>query len=200
MKTPKTYLLLLLTVLFINCTWAQETSSTEEQGSTLDIAIAYYEQIIVTAAVQIPEEYYSFRPTPEVRSLGELLAHIAISNFEMVAIAKDESDPVLEITLTKPEIIKALKKSFEYLLEARKNMTKAEKEKLVQFMGLMQPAGGVLDSSVLHSLIHYGNVIVYMRLKGLVPPSWEDVELENDSYSLKKKSKEKQIRRITTFP
>ena len=183
------YVYLLWTVLFINCAWSQETSSTPAQGSTLDVAIAYYEQIIVTAATQIPEEYYSFRPTPEVRSLAELMAHIAESNFEMVAIAKDESEPISEITLTKPKIIQALKKSFKYLLEARKNMTKAQKEKMVQFMGSMQPAGGVLDSSILHSLIHYGNVIVYMRLKGLVPPSWEDVELEDDSYSLKKGSK-----------
>ena len=180
----------MLTVLFISCSWAQEASSTKEEGSTLDVAIAYYEQIIVTAAVQIPEEYYTFRPTTEVRSLGELLAHIAQSNFAMVAIAKGESDSVWDITPTKLEVIKALKKSFEHLLEARENMTKAEKKKLVQFMGAMQPAGGVLDSSVLHSLIHYGNVIVYMRLKGLVPPSWEDVDIKNDSYSLKKKSEE----------
>lgn len=191
MKALKTNVFLFCIVFFINFSWAQEKSLTKEQISAIDVAAAYYEQIIVIAATQIPEAYYSFRPTPEVRSMGELIAHIAEENFEMVATAKGESAPISEINLTKPEIIKGLKKSFNYLLEARKNMTKEQKGTLVEFMGTMQPASGVLDSSVLHSLNHYGNLVVYMRLKGLVPPSWESVNLEDNSLSLQKKSKGK---------
>lgn len=187
MKTLKTNVILLCTIFFINFSWAQEKKSSEEQVSSIDVAAAYFEQIIVIAATKIPEAYYSFRPTPKVRSLGELIAHIAESNFEMVAIAKGESASSPKIPLTKSEIIKALKKSFKSLSEARKNMTKAQKETLVQFLGMKQPAGGVLDSSVLHSLQHYGNLVVYMRLKDIVPPSWEDVNLEDESLSLKKK-------------
>ncbi len=100
----------------------------------------------------------------------------------MIAIARGESESISEIVPTKPEIIKALKKSFERLLKARENMTKIEKEMLVKFIRVMQLAGGILDSSVLHSLIHYSNVIVHMRLKGIVLPSWKDVDVENDSY------------------
>ncbi len=99
------------------------------------------------------------------------MAHIAESNFQMAAIAKGETAPVTEVAPTKTEVVKALKESFEYSAEARKNMTQERKETLVKFMGNTQPAGNVLDFSVFHSLQHYGNVIVYMRLKGLIPPS-----------------------------
>ena len=119
----------------------------------------------------MPEEYYTFRPTPEVRSFGELISHIAESNFEMAAIALGEAAPMQKVAPTKTEALEAIKSSFDYLAKARENMTKQQKETMVKFMGGSQPAGNVLDFTIFHSLQHYGNVIVYMRLKGMVPPS-----------------------------
>ena len=75
----------------------------------------------------MPEEFYNFRPTPEVRSFGELMAHIAESNYEMGAIAKGEDSPVLTVAPTKREVVEALKDSFDYCAAARKNMTKKQK-------------------------------------------------------------------------
>ncbi len=59
-------------------------------------------------------------------------------------------------------------------------MTTQRKETMVKFMGGNQPAGNVLDFSVFHSLQHYGNVIMYMRMKGLVPPSSQPENPGND--------------------
>ncbi|CAM4371468.1 DinB family protein [Gillisia limnaea] len=174
MKTLKTTVLLLLTTLFFNISWAQEVDLPKEPMESVDIASLYVPRTIITAAEQMPEEYYSFRPTPDVRSFGELMAHIAESNFEMTAIAKGETAPVLEVAPTKAEVIKALEDSFDYSAKAREEMTKEQKETMVKFMGGTQPAGNVLDFSVFHSLQHYGNVIVYMRLKGLIPPSSQE--------------------------
>lgn len=171
MKTLKTNVLLLLTMLFFNSSWTQEINFPEEPMASVDIAALYIPSTIITAAIQMPEEYYSFRPTPEVRSFGELMAHIAESNFEMAAIAKGETAPVSEVTPTKTEVIKALETSFNYSTKAREDITKERKETFVKFMGGSQPAGNVLDFSVFHSLQHYGNVIIYMRLKGIIPPS-----------------------------
>ena len=171
MKTHKTNVLLIMTILLFNYTWSQQGDIPEEPMTSVDIAALYVPQLIITAAKQMPEEYYSFRPTPDVRSFGELMAHIAESNFEMTAIAKGESPPVTKVNPTKTEIIKALETSFDYAAKTRTEMTKEQKETLVQFMGAKQPAGNVLDFSVFHSLQHYGNVIVYIRLKGLIPPS-----------------------------
>ena len=142
--------------------------------SSVDIAGPYVLNTLITAAKQMPEEYYTFRPTPEVRSFGELMAHIAISNFRMTAIAKGETAPVLEVIPTKAEVVKALEASFDYYSKSRADMPKERKEVLVKFMGRDQLAGNILDFSIFHSLQHYGNVIVYMRLKGLIPPSSQE--------------------------
>lgn len=171
MNSLKSKVLLLLTTLMFNISWAQDIHLPEQPMTSVDIAALYIPKTIIKSAVQMPEEYYSFRPTPEVRSFGELIAHIAESNFEMVAIAKGEEPPILKAPITKPEAVDALKKSFDYLEKARENMTEQRKKTIVKFMGNQQPAGNVLDFSVFHSLQHYGNVIVYMRLKGLTPPS-----------------------------
>lgn len=191
MKTLKTNVLLLLTTFFFNISWAQEINLPEEPMASVDIAALYSPRTIITAAKQMPEEYYSFRPTPEVRNFGELMAHIAESNFEMAAIVIGETAPVLEVAPTKAEVIKALETSFDYSAKARENMTKERKETLVQFMGGTQPAGNVLDFSVFHSLQHYGNVIVYMRFKGLIPPSSQSETPGNDPVPIKQNSKEK---------
>ena len=191
MKTLKTNILLLLTTLFFNVSWTQEINLPEEPMASVDIAALYTPHTIITAAKQMPEEYYSFRPTPELRSFGELMAHIAASNYEMAAIALGETAPVSEVTPTKTEVIKALEASFGYSAKAREDMTKERKETLVKFMGGSQPAGNVLDFSVFHSLQHYGNVIVYMRLKGLIPPSSQSENPENDPVPVKQKSKER---------
>lgn len=160
-----------LVIVLINVSLAQEADLSEEPMSSVEIAAVYSPGTIIKAAEQMPEEFYNFRPTPEVRSFGELMAHIAESNYEMGAIAKGEDSPVLTVAPTKREVVEALKDSFDYCAAARKNMTKKQKDTLVKFMGGSQSAGNVLDFSVFHSLQHYGNVVMYMRLKGLVPPS-----------------------------
>jgi uncharacterized damage-inducible protein DinB len=174
MNILNTNALLLLTTLIFNFSYSQEIDLPKKLMTSVDIAASYIPQTIIAAAKQMPEEYYTFRPTKESRSFGELMAHIAESNFEMVAIAKMENNPMLKVNPNKTEVLKALITSFDYLANARKNMTKEQKERLVKFMSNDQPASNVLDFSIFHSLQHYGNVIVYMRLKGLIPPSSQE--------------------------
>ena len=173
--------MLLLTTLFFNVSWAQEIDLPEKPMASADLAAFYIPDPILKAAQQMPEEFYTFRPTPEVRSFGELIAHIAESNFVMCAIAKGEEPPMSKVVPTKTDVIEALKKSFDYCAKARRDMTKQRKEKLVKFMGENQSAGNVLDFTVFHSLQHYGNLIVYMRLKGLVPPTSQPGSPGNDN-------------------
>ena len=171
MNVIKTNVLLIVATLFFNVSWAQENNFPDEPMGSVDIAALYMPGIIITSAEQMPEENYAFRPTPEVRSFGELIAHIAKSTFLMTALAKGEVSPMLEVPDTKKEALDALIKSFDYYTEARENMTQERKATMVKFMGNEQLAGNVLDFSLFHSFQHYGNIIVYMRLKGLVPPT-----------------------------
>lgn len=171
MTRLKTSLLLVTTTLFFNIAWAQEANLPKEPNTSIDKATRYIRHAIITAANQMPENFYSFRPSPDVRTFGELMAHIAESNFEMTAIAKGDTATVLNVAPIKSEVIKALEKSFDYSAKTRKEMTKERKETLVKFMDRTETSGNILDFSVFHSLQHYGNVVVYMRLKGLIPPS-----------------------------
>lgn len=170
----KTNILMLLAICVFNISFAQDVKSPDKPMASVDVASLYTPATIIVAAQQMPEEHYSFRPTPELRSFGELMAHIAESNFEMGAIAKGEDNPMPQVGTSKTEVLEALQESFEYSAEARRNMTIERRETPVKFMGGSQPAGNVLDFSVFHSLQHYGNVIVYMRLMGLVPPSSQE--------------------------
>lgn len=174
MKTIKTNVLLIMTILLFNSTWAQQGNLPKEPMTSVDIAALYVPQLIITAAKQTPEEYYTFRPTPETRSFGELMAHIAKSNYQMAALAKGETAPVLEVSPTKAEVIKALEGASDYYAKTRAEISKERKEVLVKFMGHDQSAGNVLDFVIFHSLEHYGNAVVYMRLNGLIPPSSQE--------------------------
>ena len=170
----KTNILMFLAIGVFNMSFAQDVKSPDKPMASIDIASFYTPATIIAAAQQMPEEHYSFRPTPELRSFGELMAHIAESNFEMAAIAKGEENPMSQVGTSKTEVLEALQTSFDYSAETRKDMTAERRATPVKFMGGSQPAGNVLDFSVFHSLQHYGNVIVYMRLKGLVPPSSQE--------------------------
>ncbi len=163
--------MLLLITLFYNVSWAQEVDSPMKTIAAVDMAALDLPSTIIKAAEQMPERYYTFRPTPEVRSFGELIAHVAKSNFVMCALAKGEDSPMLDVVPTKTAALNALKKSFDYCAKTRKNMTQSRKETFVEFMDGNHSAGNVLDFTIFHSLQHYGNLIVYMRLKGLVPPT-----------------------------
>jgi len=174
MKITKINTLLFLLALCFHISYAQESDSNKEPKSAIDYAVPFNSHSVIEAAKQMPEEHYSFRPTPEVRSFGELMAHIAEANYEMVAIAKGETAPVSEVVLSKTEIIKALEASYDYATKARETMTKERKTTSVNFMGGTKTAENVLDFSLFHGLLHYGNAVVYLRLKGLVPPSSQE--------------------------
>lgn len=122
----------------------------------------------------MPEEQYSFRPTPEVRPFGEWVEHTAEATYGFCSAIKGERRPdisQLAKLKTKAEISKALKESFAYCAEAIKGLDdqKALEEVTVgnNKFPRVRPMFNLIGS--LNS--HYGNIVVYLRLKGLVPPS-----------------------------
>jgi len=156
-------------------------SQTKPQAAQLDSLITaakdaaiYTRQLFTKAADQMSEEDYAFRPTPEVRTFGQVLAHVADANYEFCSLAKGEKQPVEDIEKTKTtraEIRKALAESFDYCDGAYAGLTDATALKTVTFMGKSRPVLGLLFFRSQHSSHHYGNVATYMRLRGKVPPS-----------------------------
>jgi len=137
---------------------------------------------IIKSAAKMPEEHYAFKPTPEVRSFGELLGHIADSNFTICAMVVGEKPPMggfqPETSLekskkTKAELTKAVADSFAYCDKVHAGMTDAAGAATTKtFVGEMSKLS-FLEFNTHHDFEHYGNIVTYMRLKGLVPPSSE---------------------------
>lgn len=137
-------------------------------------AAGFVKDMFTKAAEQMSEEDYAFKPTPEVRSFGQLLAHVADSNYWFCSAAKGEKRPVGDVEKTKTtraDIQKALSESFAYCDGAYAPMTDAKAKTMIEFMGKPRPTLAVLIFRTHHTVEHYGNVVTYMRLRGKVPPS-----------------------------
>lgn len=136
------------------------------------------QQNILATAQDLSQEMYDFRPTDEVRSTGEILAHIANAQFMFCAMAAGEESPATEnfeqTRTTKAEVVEALEMGFEYCTGVYGGMTDTEAaaERTIPFMPDMEmTAASVLAFNSAHNYEHYGNLVTYMRLNGIVPPS-----------------------------
>jgi uncharacterized damage-inducible protein DinB len=113
-----------------------------------------------------------------VRSLGQLLAHIADGNFGICGAGATMKPPMSGIEKStggkgKAAIQKALAASFEFCESAWASMDNTRSGETVKtFLGL-QPRFSTLQFNTSHVWEHYGNLVTYMRLKGIVPPSSE---------------------------
>jgi uncharacterized damage-inducible protein DinB len=128
---------------------------------------------VLKSAEEMPEENYSFKPTPEVRSFGALVAHVADAQYEFCSpvLGDGMKSPEVEKNKTsKADIIQGLKDGFAYCDKAYNAMTDAKAAEMIKF-GHEMPKLSVLDFNNVHTSEHYGNMVTYLRMKGLVPPS-----------------------------
>ncbi len=129
---------------------------------------------VIAGAEKMPEENYSFKPTPDVRSFGQLVGHIADAQYGICSMAIGEPNPKKEIEKTKTskaELVSSLKEAVDYCNKAFAGMTDAQGSQMVKMMGYNMAKLTVLSVNTAHTDEHYGNMVTYMRLKGIVPPS-----------------------------
>jgi uncharacterized damage-inducible protein DinB len=122
----------------------------------------------------VPEENYSFKPTEVVRRFGQIAGHVADAQYIFCSVALGEKNPTPNIEKTKTskaDLIAALKDAFAYCDKAYDSMTDASATQTVKFIGGDTPKLGVLSANNLHTTEHYGNLITYMRMKNIVPPT-----------------------------
>jgi uncharacterized damage-inducible protein DinB len=132
---------------------------------------------ILKSAEKIPDELWSFKPTPEVRTVGQMFAHIADGQYEFCGLVGDGKmmqKGVEKSATTKADIIAAVKAGFAYCDAAYDKMTDANAGETMPFFGGMKITKlGAMDFNIAHTFEHYGNLVTYMRLKNIVPPSSE---------------------------
>lgn len=131
---------------------------------------------LVRSAAKMPEEHYAFKPTPEVRSFGQIVAHVADSQYQFCSAAAGEKAPASDVEKTKTskaDLEKALADAFAYCDRAHAAMTDAAGAATVKFFTGEMAKLSILEFNTHHNFEHYGNLVTYMRMKGLVPPSSE---------------------------
>jgi len=126
----------------------------------------------------MPEAKYGFTPVAGVRSFGAILAHVAGASYEFCAAAKGEKPPHAEDEFeksakTKADIVKALDGAIAYCDEIYKSLddAKAAQTAAGAFGGPQGARAANLIGNTSHFQEHYGNLVTYLRINGLVPPS-----------------------------
>jgi uncharacterized damage-inducible protein DinB len=133
---------------------------------------------VTRAAQAMPDDKYSFRPVSTVRTFGEIIAHIAGANYIFCSAARGEKPPYPEdhfekSVKTKDEILKALEASNKYCDGAYTALNDRSAGETINapFGGGKGVRAAALMGNTGHLQEHYGNLVTYLRINGLVPPS-----------------------------
>jgi uncharacterized damage-inducible protein DinB len=130
---------------------------------------------LMKAADKMPESDYDFKATPDVRTYGQLIGHVADTQQAICGAAKGEQKRGDAGQKTsKADLVAALKESFDYCDTAYDALTDADGAQTVKMFGRDRTKLGVLDFNIIHDNEMYGTIAVYLRLKGIVPPSTAD--------------------------
>ena len=163
--------------LVILCATAAPSFAQTGANPNVDNARALWESVrgyIVAAANDVPESLYAFRPTPEVRTFGQLIGHLAGSQRVFCAAALGEKAPdedaVEKAATTKAALVAALKQSNDYCARAYK-ITDAAGAGMTDLFGEKRSNVYALLANATHDNEHYGNIVTYMRINKMVPPS-----------------------------
>jgi uncharacterized damage-inducible protein DinB len=157
-----------------------ENALSPSLASVAKVMHATIRRNLAEAAEAMPAEEYAFRPTPAVRSFGQLVGHVINANFFFCSQATGEKPPAStndEQVTDKAALVKALNDSLAYCDKAYTATTDANYMQSITVAARPGQAptttvrGAVLTFNVAHNNEHYGNIVVYLRLKGHVPPS-----------------------------
>jgi uncharacterized damage-inducible protein DinB len=134
---------------------------------------------ITSSAEKMPDADYFFKPTPDIRSYGQLWAHVADAQFGQCSGAKGvpnprQGQPSFETLTTKAEIVKAVADSYAFCDDAFSSLTDASASEMISNgRGGQQSRAVALLGVIAHGSEMYGIGTVYLRLKGQIPPSTE---------------------------
>ena len=160
---------------------AQSTRPIQDRsvGKELDVWVSKIEEQVVPTADAMPEEKYGFVPTAGTfegtRSFAEQVKHLAAANYILASAALGEKPPLQEqgekapdFLKSKAEIMGYLTGSFALLHRAAAAINKANEEEIVKFD---RTRPGLIIDALIHCDDHYGQIVEYLRMNGIVPPA-----------------------------
>jgi uncharacterized damage-inducible protein DinB len=131
---------------------------------------------LLSLAEAIPGDKYSWCPAKGVRSVSEVIMHIAIANFYLLSVTGPKmppefnSDTMEETVTSKPEVIGYLKRSLDAVKTARAQLKPGDLERKVKIEGKTATVDGMYLRIIVHDNEHEGQLIAYARFNGIVPP------------------------------
>ena len=137
---------------------------------------AIHKELLVNAADAMPDDKFGYKPTPAQRSYGEQIMHVVQAN-QLLAGMLPGKTPVPAVNMkaaTKAEVMTALRQSIYYWDVVLKEFTDTQLNERVAAGGFMGPSASRLRGfywSMQHNLDIYGQMVVYLRLNGIVPPA-----------------------------
>ena len=154
-----------------------QTPATETAGYTATLRNSWnsVKRFVASSAEKMPDANFGFKPTPEVRSFGELIGHLANEHYMLCSSLKGEKNPMADVDFekktAKADLVKAINDSNAYC-DAAYAAAKDEPRTVAPFSETRKDTPfRVMLLNVTHDNEHYGNMITYLRMKGIVPPS-----------------------------
>src|SRR5215467_9334314 len=133
---------------------------------------------LIALAEATPEEKFSWRPAPGVRSTSEVYMHIVIANFWLLSITGPKmpaelNDNAEKTVTSKAEVIKWLKRSLDAVKEGHLALKPKDLERKVHVVDRDATVDGMYLRIIIHANEHMGQLIAYARMTGVVPP-WSE--------------------------
>jgi uncharacterized damage-inducible protein DinB len=166
----------LLLLLVVGPSLGAQTPAASAASPVTDSRMLWTEvsDYITRAAAAAPDSVYAYRPTPAVRTFGQLVGHVAGAQRMFCAAALGEKaaneDDIEKSSTTKAALVEALRQSNAYCTRAYA-MSDATAAGAVDLFGARRSRLFVLLMNATHDNEHYGNIVTYMRMQGMVPPS-----------------------------
>jgi uncharacterized damage-inducible protein DinB len=168
----RTFLALALSAVTVG---AQSAAPSEPLSAVLQRSFGTVSAYLLRAADQFPGDKFDYRATADVRTFAQEIAHVADAHFTYCSRAKGEASPQvtrIEGTVTdRATLLAKLKDSVDYCTAAYAGMTDAMLGQEFEVGRARGSRLGALVSNIGHDNEHYGKIVTYFRLNGLVPPS-----------------------------
>jgi uncharacterized damage-inducible protein DinB len=149
----------------------------QETGSLSKELVAHWETsktLSLAVAEAMPDESYSFKATPAEMSFGGQMNHIAQANGNYCATAIGAKNPITKpADETKATAAKVLAQSYDYCIESIKGLSDADLQKQVTARGGQISKFELFWGGFTHAAHHRGQAEVYLRLKGVTPPTYK---------------------------
>ena len=127
----------------------------------------------------MPEDGISFRPTAEIRTFAEQMLHLSGGNYMFGATASGQANPyekndpekMEDLKKNKAALLKFVMGSYDFVINAVKGLTVAKLDQTADLFGMKMPCHLLLTKGIEHQAHHRGQTTIYLRLKGVTPPS-----------------------------